>query len=367
MKLAGALLTDTVFMGAIAQIALTCVASGWFAISVVGLLTLLFFLQKIYLRTSRQIRLLDLEAKSPVYSFFISSFEGLTALRAYHWINQADTTHLQHLDTSQKPFYLLFCMQRWLSLVLDLIIAGMSVLLIGIVIPLREQINPGLLGVALTSVMSLGVSLSMMITSWTQLETSLGAITRINQFATQTPRDPDGPDTPPPTWPSHGAIEISHLAAKYGDQTALSDISVSIAPGQKIAICGRTGSGKSTLMMLLLRLYQPEVGSVLIDGVDTATLRLNTLREAMVALPQDAMFLAGSVRYNLDPAGGCSDGEILAALEKAGLRTVVEDKGGLDVDLDIDWLSAGQRQLFCLARAMLRRSRVLLLDEATSR
>lgn len=192
------MLTVTVFIGAVGQVALTCVASGWFAISTVGLFTVLFFLQKFYLRTSRQIRLLDLEAKSPLYSFFISSFEGLTALRAYGWTKRADESNLEHLNESQKPYYLLWCMQRWLALVLDLVVVGLAVLLMGVVVGLRDQINPGLLGVALCSVMSLGTQLSAMITSWTQLETSLGAVTRVNQFANETPRDPDGPDMPKP-------------------------------------------------------------------------------------------------------------------------------------------------------------------------
>lgn len=356
----------------VAQIALTCVASGWLALAIPGLLLLLFFLQKFYLRTSRQMRLLDLEAKSPIFAFFISSFEGLTAIRAYGWTRAAQDANLKRLDESQKPYYLLWMMQRWLALVLDLTIGGLAVLLVGLAVALKDQINPGLLGVALTSVMSIGVSLTMLIQMWTMLETSLGAITRINRFEADTPREEDGPDMPPPGWPSRGAIQVTDLSAQYGDQTVLSDVTFSIQPGEKIAVCGRSGSGKSTLMMLLLRLYQPETGTIVIDDVDTSTLNLNALRESVLALPQDPMFLTGTVRYNLDPVGKCSDEELLAALDKTGggLRQAIEEKGtcsGLDADLNTDWLSAGQRQLFCLARAMLRRSRVLLLDEATSR
>ncbi|KAK0715388.1 P-loop containing nucleoside triphosphate hydrolase protein [Lasiosphaeris hirsuta] len=360
------MMTSSNITGSIAQLALTCAASGWLALTIPPLLLLLFFLQKFYLRTSRQMRLLDLEAKSPLYSYFISSFQGLAALRAYGWTQRAEEENLNRLDRSQRPYYLLYCIQRWLALVLDLMVAGLAVLLVGLAVALKDQINPGLLGVALTSIMTAGQQLSMVIQNWTQLETSLGAVTRVNRFEADTPREEDGPDMPGPGWPWSGAIRVSGLSAKYGDRTVLSNVNLDIAPGQKVAVCGRSGSGKSTLMMLLLRLYQPESGTIAIDGTDTATLRLDRLRESLVVLPQDPMFLAGTVRYNLDPTEKCADDEALAVLEKTGVRGVIEEHGGLDAELNTDWLSAGQRQLFCLARALLRRSRVLLLDEATS-
>ncbi|KAK3935755.1 P-loop containing nucleoside triphosphate hydrolase protein [Diplogelasinospora grovesii] len=361
-------------IGALAQVILTCVASGYLAVAIPFMLGVLFLLQKFYLRTSRQMRLLDLEAKSPLYSYFISSFEGLTALRAYGWTRRAEDENLARLNESQRPYYLLFCIQRWLSLVLDLIVTGLAVLLVGLAVALRDRINPGLLGVALTSVMGIGQTLSMLIQMWTQLETSLGAVTRINQFERDTPKEQDGPDMPPGgggenddgEWPTKGAITVRGLHAKYGDRKVLDDINLDIKPGEKVAVCGRSGSGKSTLVMLLLRLYHPESGDIVIDGIDTASLNLNALRESLVALPQDPMFLAGTVRYNLDPLGKVADEETWRALEKTGIKGVIEEKGGLGADLNTDWLSAGQRQLFCLARAMLRRSKVLLLDEATS-
>lgn len=341
--------------------------SGYLGIIIPVLLAVLYLVQMFYLRTSRQMRLLDLEAKSPLYSDFIASFAGLTALRAYGWTGNAEEENLRRLNSSQRPYYQLYCVQRWLSLVLNLIVAGMAVAVIGIAVALRDQISPGLLGVALTSVMGIGMTLSMLIQMWTQLETSLGAITRINEFARDTPRELDGPDMPPPQWPSKGAVSVRHLEAKYGDRTVLEDINLEITPGEKIAVVGRSGSGKSTLIALLLRLYPPANGEIVIDGVETGHLNLNALRESLVALPQDPMFLAGTVRYNLDPLERTTDAELLTVLDKTSLRAVIEEKGGLDADLNTDWLSAGQRQLFCLARALTRKSRVLLLDEATSR
>jgi ABC-type multidrug transport system fused ATPase/permease subunit len=132
------------------------VGSGWLGLAVPLMLLTLFVLQKFYLRTSRQLRLLDLEAKSPLYSHFISSFAGLTSLRAYGWSKLAAAENLHYLNDSQRPFYLLRCVQRWLNMVLNLIVAGLAILLVGIAIALKNSINPGLLGVALTSVMGIG-------------------------------------------------------------------------------------------------------------------------------------------------------------------------------------------------------------------
>ncbi|KAH6657100.1 P-loop containing nucleoside triphosphate hydrolase protein [Truncatella angustata] len=358
--------TTEMFITVIGQIILTCVSSGYLAVVIPALFLVVFYVQRFYLRTSRQLRLLDLESKSPLYSFFISSFSGLTTIRAYSWADKSYFEHIRNLDTSQRPFYLLYCIQRWLMLVLNLIVAGLGVLLVGVSVALRDKVEPGLLGVALTNVTSFGMTITQLIIDWTDLETSLGAITRIREFIAETPKENEGVENPPEDWPSYGAITITRLTAKFGDHTVLDNISLDIQAGTKVAICGRTGSGKSTLLSLLLRLYDPVAGTITIDGLDTNDLKVDALREAIVALPQDPLLLAGTVRYNLDPASHANDEDILLALEKTGLRTMLEGKGGLDAEFKTEWLSSGQKQLFCLARAMLRRSKILLLDEATS-
>ena len=112
-------------------------------------------LQKYYLRTSRQLRLLDLEAKSPLYSHFIESLSGLVTIRAFGWADNFKELNLKLLDVSQKPYYLLFCVQRWLALVLDLIVAGLAVILMILVVKLRTDISGGFVGLALLNVVCL--------------------------------------------------------------------------------------------------------------------------------------------------------------------------------------------------------------------
>ncbi|KAH8682522.1 P-loop containing nucleoside triphosphate hydrolase protein [Xylariales sp. PMI_506] len=364
------LTTSEQAIASIGSLILTCISSGYMAICIPVLLVVLFYIQKFYLHTSRQLRLLELGAKSPLYSYFISSFTGLTTMRAFFWTTLSYDEHLRRLDTSQKPFYMLYCVQRWLNLVLDLAVAALSVTLMGISVALRSRIAAGLLGVAMNSTINFGQTLTVVIQLWTELETSLGAITRIREFVGSTPQEEGGRSlpAPPPGWPQRGEIVVSGLSATYDDRTVLDGVNLNIRAGEKVALCGRSGSGKSTLLALLLRMYEPAGGSITIDGVDITSINVGALRESLVALPQDPMLLAGTVRYNLDPAArpGGGDAELLAALEKTGLRTVIAEKGGLDAELNRDWLSGGQKQLFCLARTLLRTSKVLLLDEATS-
>jgi ATP-binding cassette subfamily C (CFTR/MRP) protein 1 len=109
-------------------------------------------LQKYYLRTSRQLRLLDLEAKSPLYSHFIESLSGLVTIRAFGWTDKFKELNLKLLDVSQKPYYLLFCIQRWLGLLLDLLVAALAVILMILVVKLRTGVSGSFVGLALLNV-----------------------------------------------------------------------------------------------------------------------------------------------------------------------------------------------------------------------
>lgn len=192
-------------------------ASKYAAISFPLILAALYFIQKYYLRTSRQLRFMDLEAKAPLYSQFTECLTGLATIRAFGWQDALEEKNRQLLDRSQRPFYLLYAVQRWLTVVLDLVVAAVAVLLISLVVGLRGTIDGGFVGVALVNVIQFSQSIKMLVTFWTTLETHIGAIARIKLFnETVEPEDKETENTmPPDTWPADGGIEFGSVSAEY--------------------------------------------------------------------------------------------------------------------------------------------------------
>jgi len=231
--------------------------------------------------------------------------------------------------------------------------------------------------------MDIGVTIRVLIASWTELETSLSAVQRIRQFSLDTPTETQRQDIrePPASWPLAGSISIRNLSAAYmiDGKSVVQNLSITIKAGERIGLCGRTGSGKSSLVATLFGLLVKQEGDIEIDGIGIDEVPLSTLRSKYVALPQEPFFLKGTARFNLVPWASSqdstwvSDDEMLSALEKVQLLQKLSDmsiagESPLDISLDeIDSVfSHGEKQLFCLARAMLSPGRIVILDEATS-
>lgn len=376
------LVTVANFFSTIGVAALIASSTGYIAISFPFLAAVFVCIQRGYLRTSRQLRLLDLEQKAPVYTNFLETLSGLPTIRAFGWAKPALGLNHELVDRSQQPFYLLLMVQQWLTLVLNLVTAALAVLIVGLAVRLRGSVSVGLTAVSLIQLITLAENLKILIQFWTSLETSIGAVARIKNFSEETPdeRLPGEDREPPADWPARGAIEIRDLSASYGEdleRRVLDGVTLSVRPGEKIGICGRTGSGKSSLLLSLLRLLPSTRGTVVVDGVDLTTLPRDTVRSRLIAVSQDLFFLPGTTRQNLDPyrdggdygTAGVDDHRLEAALLRVGLLDAITEVGGLDAEFDETKLSQGQRQLFSLARALLRRRAdggIVLLDEATS-
>ncbi|KAF5654517.1 major facilitator family transporter [Fusarium sp. NRRL 25303] len=322
-----------------------------------------------YLRTSRQLRLLDLEAKSPLYTHFMDTVRGITTLRAFGYISDEVSKNARLLNRSQQPAYLLAMVQEWLNLVLDMIVMLLAAVLT--ILAVRLHSNSGFTGASLVTLMSFGESLSGIVIYYTRLETSIGAISRLKTFnATVKPEGKEGEDmVPPENWPQHGSVELNNVSASYQMESdsadepdlALDNVCLSIKPGEKVAICGRTGSGKSSLVSLLLKLLDPLPGTpnegILIDGLPLNRLDRDALRQRVIAVPQEAVFLPDGATFkeNLDPSGFSTPDECKSILIDIGLWDFVQGRGGIDAGMSSSTLSGGQRQLMSMGRSLLRR------------
>ncbi|KAM0380591.1 hypothetical protein ACHAO7_003366 [Fusarium culmorum] len=329
----------------------------------------LYLIQKYYLHTSRQMRLLDLEAKTPLYTQFTEITAGLSTVRTFGWSKELLDESFILLNTSQKPFYLMFCIQRWLELVLDLFVAGMAMLLVTIALRIPGTTSEGAIGLSMVNLLGLNLTLTTVIDQWTSLETSLGAIARLKAFIRSTPNEnKDAEKEMPDNWPM-GKIEIEGITASYSDESepVLHDVSLVVEPGQKVCLCGRSGSGKSSLVLSILRLLELQSGTIRIDDKDITKIPRQYIRSQITTIPQDPVSMSGTVRHNMDPEELVQADEMLiTALKKTTLWSVVETRGGLDADISALGFSVGQRQLFCLARALLSHSNIVLLDEPSS-
>ncbi|KZL80509.1 abc transporter [Colletotrichum incanum] len=362
-------------LGAAAVIA---TSSPFVMISYPFILAIMYGIQRFYLRTSRQLRLLDLEAKAPLYTNFIDTIRGVTTFRAFGWTDDAMRLNSSLVNTSQKPEYLLSMVQRWLSFVLGIVVAMIAVLVVTLSTQLRS--NAGFAGASMVSIMSFGRTLANLVEKYTLLETSIGAVARLKSFSEDTPREalPGEGVIPPASWPEKALVEIKGVSASYtypqdltpnevgkpaasnNSHLALQNLTLTIEPGQKVAFCGRTGSGKSSFVLLLLRLLDPLPscsGHISIDGLSLHTIDRATLRQRVIAVPQDPVFFPDgmSFRMNLDPFAFATDEECQAVLETVRLWGLARDQGGLEASMNADTLSQGQKQLFSLARVVLRK------------
>lgn len=358
---------------AIGQAGLLAASTGYLAVTYPFLVILFFYIQRGYLRTSRQLRFLDLEEKAPVYTQFLETLSGLVTIRAFGWSGFAKARNHMLIDKTLRPYYLLMMVQQWLELVLNLVTAGLALIVVGLAVKLRSSVSAGLTGVSLVQLITLAETLKLLIQFWTSLETSLGAVARIKNFSEETPdeRLPGETHVPPEDWPARGEVEIRGVSVSYGEdieRKALDNVDLKIEAGQKVGVVGRTGSGKSTFVMTLLRLVPNISGTIAVDEVDVSTLPRDTVRSRLVTVTQDTFFLPGSVRANIDPYEAASTEAIEAVLRRTGLWDVVQERGGLDAKFEDEMFSYGQRQLFSLARAVLRKDtgRVVVFDEATS-
>ncbi|KAL7923567.1 multidrug resistance-associated protein [Trichoderma austrokoningii] len=356
----------------IAKVVIISIFTRYLGVTIPFFAVIVYFLQSFYLHTSRQVRLLAIEAHAPLFTHFSESIAGATTIRAFGWQSYHQERNYRLIDASQKPVYLQSCIKHWLGFVLEMMTTLLVALLVATVIVWRDRFSTGSIGVSLVTVIGFNGVLVRLVKQWTVLEPSIGAVSRIKRFTEETEKEEqdEKADYVPASWPQAGAIEFAGWTASYGLTTnfkpVLNGISLSIKAGDHVAICGRTGSGKTSLILSLLKMLEIVEGSISIDGVDISTLSNAEVRSRLNVVSQDAFILPGSIRFNVDPLNRASDEDIIQALRRVRLWSIVDEQGGIDEEIDLSSWSAGQKQLLCFARAMVKRSRILILDEAMS-
>ncbi|KAJ8478954.1 hypothetical protein OPV22_022681 [Ensete ventricosum] len=331
-------------------------------------------LQRYYLASAKELMRINGTTKSLVANHLAESISGATTIRAFEEEDRFFSKSLELIDENASPFFHNFAASEWLIQRLETMSAATvssSALFMALLPP--GTFSSGFVGMALSYGLSLNMSLVFSIQNQCTLANHIISVERLNQYmhvSSEAPEMVEG-NRPPSDWPAIGRVELRDLKIRYRPEAplVLRGISCTFEGGNKIGIVGRTGSGKTTLIGALFRLVEPAGGRITIDNLDIATIGLHDLRSRLGIIPQDPTLFHGSVRYNLDPLGQYRDQQIWEVLDKCQLQEAVQEKQkGLDslvVEDGSNW-SMGQRQLFCLGRALLRRNRILVLDEATA-
>ncbi|CAK8679779.1 unnamed protein product [Clavelina lepadiformis] len=344
-----------------------------FGIVIVPIGVLYFVIQRFYVRTSRQLKRLESVTQSPIYSHFSETLSGVSSIRAYQHQRRFILDSESKVDFNQRCYYPNIISNRWLAIRLDVI--GNAIVFFAALFAVlsRGTISGGLAGLSLSYALQITIMLNWMVRQTSETEIHIVAVERLKEYADEEKEAAwEIHETVPPSeWPMKGELRFEKYSTRYreGLNLVLRNISCDIRPGEKVGIVGRTGAGKSSLTLALFRLIEPAGGRILIDDIDISTIGLHNLRRKLTIIPQDPVLFSGSLRMNLDPFDLYSDDEIWDSLHHAHLKDFVSElpdklehlcaEGG-------DNLSVGQRQLVCLARALLRKTKILVLDEATA-
>ncbi|XP_052614436.1 ATP-binding cassette sub-family C member 3 isoform X1 [Peromyscus californicus insignis] len=361
------------FFTSISTLVVIVASTPLFIVVVIPLAVLYGFVQRFYVATSRQLKRLESISRSPIFSHFSETVTGTSVIRAYGRMEDFKVFSDKKVDINQKSSYPYIASNRWLGVHVEFV--GNCVVLFAALFAVigKNSLNPGLVGLSVSYALQVTLALNWMIRMMSDLESNIIAVERVKEYSkteTEAPWVVEG-NRAPKGWPTCGAVEFRNYSVRYrpGLELVLKNLTLHVQGGEKVGIVGRTGAGKSSMTLCLFRILEAAEGEICIDGLNVAHIGLHDLRSQLTIIPQDPILFSGTLRMNLDPFGRYSEEDIWRALELSHLHTFVSSQpAGLDFQCSEggDNLSVGQRQLVCLARALLRKSRVLVLDEATA-
>lgn len=334
-------------------------------------IVLYYFVQKFYVATSRQLKRLESTTRSPIYSHFSESISGQSTIRAYDEQNRFTSESEGKVDHNQAVSYLSICANRWLGVRLEIVGSVVVLAAAMFAILARETIEEEVVGLSITYALQISSLMSFFVRMTTEVETNIVAVERVEEYSDR-PQEAEWRTVEVnQSWPQKGVVEFINFQVRYreGLDLVLRGINFAAKSEEKIGIVGRTGAGKSSLTLALFRIVEAAGGKIVIDDLDIAQMGLHSLRTRLTIIPQDPVLFSGSLRMNIDPFKSYPDDAIWLALEHSHLKTFVKGlNDGLEHKITEggENLSVGQRQLVCLARALLRKTKVLVLDEATA-
>ncbi|XP_059158170.1 multidrug resistance-associated protein 1-like isoform X2 [Physella acuta] len=339
---------------------------------IVPVVVLYVLMQRVYIPASRQIRRIDSTTKSPIYVHFSETLSGVSSIRAYGAQDRFNQHSMDLVDHNLKFYFSSIVATSWLQIRLQFL-GNIIVLAAAMFAQADTGLSAGLAGLAVSYAQQVTNALSQVIQVATQAETNIVSAERILEYSELKNEAPwSNPEVKlPKPWPQDGQVDLDDLQIRYreGLELVLKGITCQLKAGEKVGIVGRTGAGKSSLSVALFRLVEPAAGTLSIDQQNISQIGLHDLRKNITILPQDPVIFSGTLRMNLDPAELFTENQLWEALEHAHLKDFVLT---LPAKLDYECgeggqnLSMGQRQLICLARCLLRKSKILVLDEATA-
>ncbi|KAI8838411.1 P-loop containing nucleoside triphosphate hydrolase protein [Chytriomyces cf. hyalinus JEL632] len=382
---------------ALAVLAVVVAVTPAFIFGLIPMLFIYFSVSSRFLTCQREIKRLDSTTRSPIYSMFSETLVGVSTIRAYGAEERFMKENLNRVDTNHRAFFYMWSANRWFGTRVATI-AGTVILVSALgTVAMKDAIGAGLAGLSLTWVLSFSDYLIWIVRIQAALEMNMNAVERVCEYSEIEQEKPPVIESsrPPANWPSKGSLVVSGLEMRYAPEqpAVLSDVSFSIQGGEKVGIVGRTGAGKSSLSLSLFRIVEPTQGRIVIDGIDISTIGLFDLRSKLTMIPQDPVLFAGTIRSNLDPFNEYDDASLWLCLKQVrfleSMQSLLKENDNaktstslVEVDMSesertgvtLDYsvteggnnFSQGQRQLLCLARALLKSSTLTVFDEATA-